>query len=132
MTEKTTAKREKRIPFGVPQTKLSIPQEIDGFHCHWVNDQNGRIFQAERGGYSFVEPAEVGIPSDESRVKVQAGTLKDGSPMFSYLMKIPMEWYLEDQASGQKQLDTIDRAIQSGKFETTNNNYVPEGGISIK
>lgn len=127
--------RNKRVPFGVPQTKLSVNNTIDGFHLHWVNDENSRLFQAEQGGYQFVDPSEVGVAGErESRVKVLVGSNADGSPMFAYLMKIPMEYYLEDQQILQGQLDQIDKAIRSGKFDEKAGDarYVPKEGISYK
>ena len=131
----TKPARNKRIPFGVPQTKLGVEVLIDGFHLHWVNDEGSRLFQAEQGGYQFVEPKEVGITNErENRVVVLVGTKSDGTPLHAYLMKIPMEYFLEDQQHLQGHLDQIDRAIRTGKFEEKpgESRYIPKEGISYK
>lgn len=140
MTENTkvnateTRARNKRTPFGVKQSKLSINKQLDGYHYRWVNDEPGRIAQAQAGDYAFVEPEEVGREkTSDSRVKELAGTHKDGSPMYTYLMRIPQEFFEEDQTSAQGYLDDIDTAIKGGKINQNagDKRYVPKDGISI-
>lgn len=131
--KETKVTRNKRIPFNVPRSKLSVDVEIEGYHLRWINDEPGRIFQAEQAGYQFVEPKEVGRTDEGTRVQVLAGDQKNGSPLFAYLMKIPLEFYFEDQKTASEQLDEIDRSIRGGRTDgLTANRYVPEGGISIK
>jgi hypothetical protein len=116
-TQADRPKRESRVPFGVARTKLSVPMEIEGYHLHWVNDSAGRIQEAQRGGYTFVEPKEVGAPEDGSQVKRLVGKNEDGSAMYAYLMKIEMEFYLEDQKLIQSEVDRFDSAIKRGTLE---------------
>jgi hypothetical protein len=135
--QKTTTERQrnKRKPFGVPRLKLSIDKQLEGYHYRWVNDEPGRIAQALSGDYAFAEPEEVGREdTDDGKVRELAGTNKDGSAMYAYLMRIPYEFYLEDQSDKQAYLDEVDKAIRGGKISTSpgDNRYVPEGGISIK
>jgi hypothetical protein len=136
---KTTATesktRNKRRPFGVPQSKLAISKQLDGWHYRWINDSPGRIAQALEGDYVFAEPAEVGrADNGESRVKELAGTNKDGSAMYAYLMRIPQEFFEEDRTNAQGYLDEIDNAIRGGSVGQTaaDKRYVPKDGISIK
>lgn len=134
---KETRKREKRRPFGVPVSRLGVSQEIEGFHLRWVNDEPGRLHMAQESGYSFVEPSEVGRESQEgdTRVKELVGVQRnDKDPMHAYLMKIPTEWYLEDQDQRNSAQDKFDDAIRKGTLEAHpgDNRYVPEGGISYK
>jgi hypothetical protein len=136
--EPTTTKptRNKRQPFGVPRSKLSIGQPIEGYHLRWINDEPGRIAQAQDGGYAFVTPEEVLRESTEdNKVKVLAGVQKgNGDPLFAYLMKLSMEYFLEDKAEANRTLDQIDDAIRGGRIDrqSGDNRYVPEGGISYK
>jgi len=116
-TQADRPKRESRIPFGVARTKLSVPMELEGYHLHWVNDSAGRIQEAQRGGYTFVEPKEVGAPEDGSQVKRLVGKNEDGSAMYAYLMKIEMEFYIEDQKLIQSEVDRFDSAIKRGTLE---------------
>jgi hypothetical protein len=133
--------RTKRVPFGVPRSKLSVGKQIEGFHLRWINDEPGRIPKAMASGYVFVEPHEVDWEStgadpnlDENKIGIIAGTNKDGSTMYAYLMKTPMEFFEEDQQYVQGQLDAIDAGIRGGKLDlgANDNRYVPEGGITYK
>lgn len=129
------ATRAKRRPFGIPQSKLSVDKQLDGWHYRWINDSPGRIAKALEGAYVFVEPEEVGRePNGENRVRELAGTNKDGSAMYVYLMRITQEFYEEDQAESQGYLDEIDKAIRGGQINQTSadKRYVPSQGISIK
>ena len=134
--QEQVAPRNKRQPFGVARSKLNVNQPIEGYHLRWINDEPGRIQQALDGGYSFVEPDEVKHESnDENKVKVLGGSQRNGiDPMYQYLMKIPMEYYLEDKEFSKQQVDRIDDAIKGGKIslESGDNRYIPSGGISIK
>jgi hypothetical protein len=132
VTSETVRKQEKRRPFGVPVSRLSVSQEIEGYHLRWINDEPGRIALAQESGYSFVEPHEVGR-TGEDKVKELSGVQRDErTPMYMYLMKIPMEFYLEDRNVLKSQQDNIDDAIRGGKLVSGENRYVPEGGISYK
>jgi len=131
----TIKARNKRIPFGVPRNKLAINNTIEGYHLRWINDNPGRIFHAQEGGYEFVSPAEVGLPAtDDDKVTVLAGAKQDGSALNSYLMKISMEYHLEDKEYLNKQIDAIDTAIKGGKADDADKTgrYIPSEGISIK
>jgi hypothetical protein len=125
--------RNKRRPFNAPVNKLEIEKQLEGWHYRWINDEPGRISKALAGDYVFAEPEEIGRDkSEDNRVSVHAGTNKDGSSLLTYLMRIPLEFYLEDKQESQKHLDNIDSAIRGGKTTPITNGYIPEGGISIK
>ena len=36
--ESDRPQRTKRVPFGVPQTKLGVQLEVPGHHLYWCND----------------------------------------------------------------------------------------------
>lgn len=134
-TKKAATPRTKRRPFGIPQSRLAIDKQLDGYHYRWINDYPGRISRALEGGYSFVEPSEVGREENgENKVKELAGTQKDGSALFTYLMRISQEFYEEDKAISRENLDAIDEAIKGGRVNQTaaDKRYVPKGGISYK
>jgi hypothetical protein len=132
---KTTQLRNKRKPFGVPRSKLSVEKQDPAFHYRWILDAPGRIQEAIEGDYSFVEPSEVGRePNGENKEFVRGDTNPDGSAQRQYLMKIPREFYEEDKKEAQSHLDQIDAAIRGGKLSQVagDNRYIPDGGISIK
>lgn len=128
MTEekKTVAKaaraNEKRRPFGVKVGRLAIFEDIPGYHLRWINDEPGRLNLADQSGYSFVSPEEVGrAPTESGRCVELVGLQRDNStPMYAYLMKIPMEWYEEDKAAREQLQDNFDNAIRAGQLDRQN------------
>ena len=119
-----------RIPMSVPQLKLEVPP-IPGFHLHWMRGSPERIAQAQRAGYEFVLDEEVqlnnnvlGSPVEESgntdlgsRVSMIAGggaSTADGQPMRLFLMKIPEEWYLEDQKLMEDKSANLAQTLSQG------------------
>lgn len=115
----------KRIPLSLPVQKLEVP-EIPGYHLHWFRGTSARIQQAQRAGFEFVKPEEVklnnlALGGDASksgnsdmgdRVSVVAGDIDDqGQAVRLYLMKQPMEYYLQDKALLQQRNDSIADAM---------------------
>jgi len=103
-------RRQERIPLGMPQRKFSCP-ENDEYHYRIFNDnwskEPDRIQRAMAAGYEIVEGKE----------PIAVGTNEDGSGIKGILMKIPKEFYEEDQALKQKEVDKVDEAIMKGSFE---------------
>lgn len=131
----TERARNKRKPLGVKRSKLAVPKLIEGWHLRWIVDEPGRIAEAMEGDYSFVEPHEVGYQeTKDNRVRILGGVQENGEPLYQYLMKIPQEYFEEDQKVKATQLDQIDNAIRRGQIDRTlgDNRYVPDGGISYK
>jgi hypothetical protein len=123
-----------RIPMSLPQQKLSVP-DLPGYHLHWMIGKADRLAQAERAGYSFVSQDEVdmntvGIASglDDSghtdlgsRVSHISGVDETGGqPTRLYLMKLPLEYWEEDQAKLGKVNENI-AAVMRGErgFQAT-------------
>lgn len=138
--------RKKRGTFNGTEGKLNVAHTIEGYHLHILNDMPGRITQALDNGYEFVFPEEVGGVTNSNvtdrnsdlgeKVRFLVGHDEKGNALFGYLMKIPEEWYDEDQQAIQDRNDKIDNAIRKGKVvgdgQTTDGFYVPKGGISMK
>ena len=134
--EKKPAGRKERIPLGVPRKKLEA-KPIDGYHLHWVNDYPGRVTEALRGGYSFVESHETEIndsvtPGNSdvgTRVKRLVGRDEHNGPLYAYLMKIEENMWLEDQAEIQERNNMVDEALRRGDLNPVDRQY---GSVSIK
>ena len=138
--------RKKRGTFNGTEGKLSVAHLIDGYHLHILNDVPGRISQAIDSGYEFVTPDEVGGATNNNvtsrntdlgdKVRFLVGHNDQGNELFGYLMKIPQEWYDEDQQLLQGRNDKVDNAIRKGKVvaegQSADGFYVPSGGISMK
>lgn len=129
-TGRTSGERQ-RIPMSVPVQKLSVP-EIPGFHLHWMRGDRARIQQALRGGYEFVAPSEVdilnaGIGTSTAisgntdmgdRVSVASGDdiSDDGQTGRLYLMKIRLDWYVEDQKHLEARNEQIAAALRGDPY----------------
>lgn len=130
--------RKSRVPLGVARSKMAVP-ELQGFQMRWINDDEGRIQQAQMGGYEFVMSSEVptfGDPDIDntnrdlgarvSRVVDRATGKK------AYLMKIKREFYEEDQREKLRIVNETDDAIRKGALKPVTNAYVPEKGRGIQ
>lgn len=103
-------KQRARPSMDVRRQKLSHT-EIPGYHTHWFSDDPGRIHEATKCGWEFVESHEVFIEGDllslhagesgntdlGSRVSQVVGVSKFGTPVLGFLMKLKDEWWEEDQ-----------------------------------
>lgn len=118
----------KRIPMSTPVQKLEAP-DIPGFHLHWFRSEPDRIARAQAAGYTFVDEQEtavnsVGLGNSSTRsgntdlgsqVSVIAGGIgKDGQPSRLILMKIPLEFYEEDQKIVANRNDQVADSILGG------------------
>ena len=127
-TERQAPRRKERIPFGVPTKHFNAPQN-DGYVYRVFNDnwrkEPGRIQRALDAGYEYVK-------DDQSGTVV--GTNEDGSAINGVLMRIPKEFYEEDQKLKQKEIDKVDAEINRGKFQEKpgDKRYIPSSGINIE
>ena len=135
------ATRKRRNTFNGTEAKLSVRQQIEGYHLHVLTDAGSRIKEAMDSGYEFVRPDEVGGVSENvvsrngdlgERIRYLVNPRAQGSEQYGYLMKIRQEWYEEDQAELQAKNNRIDNAIRGGKVSGENPAfYVPNGGIKL-
>lgn len=132
--------RKKRVPLGVPRSKLTAP-ERPGYKRRWINDDGkGRLQHALNGGYTFVEDPNLQVGQDgggdktDSRVSRIVGRGEGSKPLRAFLMEISSELYQADQASKQAALDEMDRAIRKGRLRSDGeeHRYVPDDGRGIK
>ena len=99
--------RPDRKPFGERRQRLDNTP-IAGFQCYWFNDLPGRIEDAKGAGYEHVTDAE-GKP-----VKKVVGVMEGGGALTAYRMKIPREWFEQDQAAKESPRTTIDQQMRQG------------------
>jgi hypothetical protein len=140
--QRPTAARTRAANFGGPSLKLSVPQQIPGFHLYWENDAGeGKIENLLENGFDFVTPAEVGIQSRrsatvvadselDSRVSRFVGRQPDGSPMRAYLLKCPEDIWAEYEADRNEQADAREDDIRQRVESPGAGNYKPNGYTS--
>lgn len=108
------AKRPARIPVSGNRDVLTISRKDPAFEYRIVKDKPGRVDKFLVGGYEIVTnetqvgDKRVGVPAQEgSPVKISLGGGEQG-----YLMRIPKEWYDEDQKAKQDALDAQESAMK--------------------
>ena len=128
-SEETTRK-----PIRVPITGHRDPLQLEGtdpdFFYRWVKDTaetGSNILRHTQAGYSFVTDEE-GLIIGESTVykSDNVGTcirVPAGSGEYLYLMKLPMEWRIEDDKAKAREVD----ATEEGLRETLEQ-YKSDGG----
>ena len=121
--EREKPDRKERIPFGALKKRLPSVPDNDGFQYRVINDEwskdPDRVKRAMQGGYEKVEGFD----------QMVVGTNEDGSAIKGTLMRIPQEWYDEDQKVKQREVDMVDEEIGRGKLDEKpdDKRYVPDG-----
>lgn len=106
-----TQSQPARRPFGKQEYRLANFPTTPGFVPRWFNDTPGRVARAIAAGYRHVDDHEGG------RVKLTVGRAEGGGGQVAFLMEIPQEFYNEDFAAKQANLDIIDDTIRRGRHK---------------
>lgn len=113
--------RPPRRPMSTARQRFQTP-EIPGYHSHWFKEDNVPL--AIDAYYEFVDRSEVNMNQLNvaeggkstgtdlgSRVSLIADKTESGSPVRAYLMKIPVEYWNEDQKEIEQRNSGIMQAI---------------------
>lgn len=121
-----TAPTRQRQPLNGRALKLEVFGTIPGYHLYIAKDEGARLMLMENAGYSFVEANELqgfGAQAHNtdpgSRVRFVLGVKGSGEPLYGYLMKIPEEFWQEDQTAIERANREIDAQIAGGKVGET-------------
>ena len=108
-----TTKRT-RTPVSGNRDILNVKGTDDGFVYRWVNDTDDRIQMFEKGGYEKVDhEVEIGSVAVNRATTVGKTVTKNvGKGTEAHLMRIKREWYDEDQANKQTQVDDTEAAMK--------------------
>lgn len=136
-TKTTRKRRPKRTPIG-RRNILTVDKRDPKFEYRWVNDVDGRLQMFEEAGYEAVrEPTEVGDPRAGDASQLGSTVRKPvGGGKSAVLMRIPKDFYQEDQGAKEVRLKAKEQALLN---EATGEGfYVSEkagenaAGLSIK
>ena len=123
--------RPKRTPIN-KRDILSVKGKEPGYFYRIVNDEGDRIEAFKEAGYELVAADDVRIGDkrvnsaspEGSHAKVSVGGGKK-----AFLMRIKQEWYDEDQAAKQTDINRLEQSmrqqalsqneLKNGKFEIT-------------
>ena len=134
-----TAGRAKAHPVRVPMSgsrkRMHIDEEFQdpNYHYAWINDQKDLIFRANRAGYVHVLGSEIpswGVRDVDSANPAESQiSMPVGGGVIAYLMKQPMEFYLEDQAEMNAQVDAREAEMKKELNSEKDGKY---GGVKFE
>jgi hypothetical protein len=123
MTKETISKapagRPKRIPVG-SRNRLDVIGKDPNFVYRIVNDVDDRVERFKQAGYELVDVSESRLSSQRVGTGTPEGTMASmpvGMGTTGYLMKIPKEWYEEDQRLKQVQIDASEESIKKPNID---------------
>ncbi len=112
MSEKR-ASRPKRTPLGA-RNRLTFGAQDPNFVYRVINDQDDRLKRAQEAGYEFVVSDEqLGDKRVAEGGKVDSRVSKPvGNGVRGFLMRIPREYYDEDQQAKAQRIDDVEAAMK--------------------
>ena len=118
VSAKKATKRPKRVPLS-KRNRLSFENKDPNYMYRVINDQDDRISRAIAGGWEHVESdAKLGDERAAEASKISSHVSKPvGNNTTGYLMRIPKEYYDEDQAEKYKRIDETEKAMTANKDE---------------
>ena len=118
MTKETISKapreRVKRVPVG-SRNRLEVIGKSPEYVYRIVNDVDDRIDRFKAAGYEVVHTSEARLSSQRVGTGSEKGSVAEmpvGNGVNGVLMKIPKEWYDEDQAAKAARIDEAERHIK--------------------
>ncbi len=119
--------RPRRTPLS-RRNRLSVQNKEPGFTYRIVNDVDDRVSQMQEQGYELCEKAQLGAIGDK-RVDNTAsiGSIAHfsvGQGTKAVVMRIRDDWYKDDQAVKQQEVDAIEAAMKQEAREA--GDYVPK------
>lgn len=136
MTETATVKRAprertKRTPVN-GRNVLTVEGKEPGYVYRIVNDVGDRINTFKEGGYELVGSKDVKVGDRRVNNASAEGSMAQvsvGGGQKAFVMRIPKEWYDEDQLAKQAQINQLENSmkqdalskndLRSGKLEIT-------------
>jgi len=110
----TTKQRKNRVPVGGSRNILTVANKDPNYEYRWVLDIPGRLDQFKKAGYEVVtDDNEVGDKTVDRHSKLgSAQTMVRGLSTL-VLMRIPREWYEEDQQMKQEEIEALEATMKS-------------------
>jgi hypothetical protein len=105
--------RDARKSLGGHSGQKMVARNREGYHRHWINDDGTNLEEMRDKGYDFVHDENASIESDDEGSRKSLQVSKSGRPMRAYLMEIPQEAYLEDQAEKELSIQGTENSIRS-------------------
>ena len=113
-------KRERptRTPYSGRRDILTVKGKEDGFVYRWTNPENVD-YRKEQGWEIVAHSVTIGAQSVNQGGNVgKAVSRRVGNNREDFLMRIPKDWYQEDDSAKQRENDEIDAAIRGKAKES--------------
>lgn len=114
--EEIVKQKPKRIPMG-RRNIITVAglQDTADFHYHWFNDVGDRLHKCREAGYEFV--LRSGLGAGDQTIESAKGTTSImskgmGGGTTGFLMRIPMEFYKQDQKAKQLEVDALEAEMK--------------------
>lgn len=108
--------RAERIPVSGPRDILAVREQDPNYVYRWVNDVDNRVDRFKAGGYEVVTAPNVRVGDKQVDSGSQLGsavTKAVGGKIMAILMRIPKEWFDEDQQAKMEEVDAKERAMRA-------------------
>ena len=108
--------RVERIPVSGPRDYLAVRDQDPNYSYRWVNDVDNRVDRFKAGGYEVVTAPNVRVGDKQVDSGSQLGsavTKAVGGKIMAILMRIPKEWFDEDQQAKMEEVDAKERAMRA-------------------
>ena len=109
-----TPTRPTRTPIG-SRNILSVKGKDPDFEYRFVNDTGDRIAQFQEAGYELVDAATHRVGDSNINKTTPEGSkaqLSVGKGDKAFLMRIPKEYYEEDQRAKQAEVNRLEQSIK--------------------
>jgi len=114
-TQPEVKERVRRTPINGRRQRLTVSDMDPDFHYRVVNDVDDKVASLEENGYTVVTDPKhrfgdkrVATPTAEGSVR----TVSVGQGTTGVLMRIRKDWYKEDQAAKQREIDEVEQTIK--------------------
>lgn len=98
------------------RNRLSVKNKEEGFVYRIVNDVDDRVAQLQEQGYELCSKESVGAVGDKRVDNTSslgsAAHFSVGQGTKAVVMKIPKDWYDEDQALKQQKADDLEQTMK--------------------
>ncbi len=115
-TPSVASARPQRASLG-KRDRLSIKNKEEGFVYRIVNDVDDRVEQLKGVGYEICTNEHVGAIGnkrvDNTSSVGSAAHFSVGQGTKAVVMRIPKDWYDEDQRAKQQELDAVEATMKS-------------------
>jgi len=118
---KVPSGRVTRIPVS-QRNVLTVKGKDPNYVYRIVNDQDDRITQFQDAGYEIVQKDTVAVGDKRASSGSSLGSIATMSVdrgQKAYLMRIPKEFYIEDQALKQRTVDAQEASIKEKALDGT-------------